>query len=73
MNKKINSIHTFVISLPRESLRRKTILKKLNDVPGTFEFFDAIDGKKINLLQHIDYQGLKRRLCYGKDLTRGEL
>ena len=73
MTLKINSIHTYVISLPKESLRRKTILKTLNNIPGTFEFFDAIDGKKINLLQHTDYQGLIRRLCYGKDLTRGEL
>ena len=73
MNLKLNSIHTFVISLPYEALRRKSIVNKLTEVPGTFEFFDAIDGKKINLLKHKDYQGLKRRLCYGKDLTRGEL
>ena len=73
MTSKTNSMHTFVISLSHEILRRKAILKKLNDIPGNFEFFDAIDGKKINLLEHIDYQGLKRRLCYGKDLTRGEL
>jgi len=73
MNLKLNSIHTFVISLPYEELRRKSIVNKLTEVPGTFEFFDAIDGKKINLLKHKDYQGLKRRLCYGKDLTRGEL
>lgn len=73
MTLKINLMHTFVISLPHESLRRKTLLKTLNNIPGTFEFFDAIDGKKINLLQHKDYQGLTRRLCYGKDLTRGEL
>ena len=46
MNKKINSIHTFVISLPRESLRRKAILKKLNDVPGTFEFLMQLMVKK---------------------------
>jgi len=73
MTLKLNSMYTYVISLPHESLRRKTILKKLRNVPGDFEFFDAIDGNKINLLEHIDYQGLKRRLCYGKDLTRGEL
>ena len=73
MNLKLNSIHTFVISLPYEELRRKSIVNKLTEVPGTFEFFDAIDGKKINLLKHKDYQGLKRRLCYGKDLTQGEL
>jgi len=73
MTLKLNSMCTFVISLPHESLRRKTIQNKLHNVPGNFEFFDAIDGKKINLLQHEDYQGLKRRLCYGKDLTRGEL
>ena len=73
MTLKINSMHTFVISLPQESLRRKAMLKKLNDIPGNSEFFDAIDGRKTNLLEHTDYQGLKRRLCYGKDLTRGEL
>ena len=73
MTLKLNSIHTFVISLPHESLRRKTIQKKLNGVCERFEFFDAIDGKKVNLLQHKDYHGLRRRLCYGKDLTQGEL
>ena len=73
MNLKLNSIHTFVISLPYEELRRKSMVNKLTKVLGTFEFFDAIDGKKINLLKHKDYQGLRRRLCYGKDLTRGEL
>ena len=73
MSLKLKSIHTFVISLSHETLRRKSIIKKLKKVPGTFEFFDAIDGKKVNLLKHKDYQGLKRRLCYGKDLTRGEL
>ena len=73
MNKKINSIHTFVISLPDEMLRRKTIRKKLNGVCQKFEFFDAIDARKTNLIQHKDYHGLRRRLCYGKDLAPGEL
>jgi len=73
MNIKKNSIHTFVISLPHEILRRKTIRKKMKEVCEKFEFFDAIDAKKTNLLQHKDYHGLRRRLCYGKDLTPGEL
>ena len=73
MSLKLKSIHTFVISLSHETLRRKSIIKKLKKVPGTFEFFDAIDARKINLLQHKDYNGLIRRLCYGKDLAPGEL
>ena len=73
MTIKSNSIHTFVISLSHESLRRKTIKKKLDRVSKEFEFFDAIDARKINLLQHKDYNGLIRRLCYGKDLAPGEL
>ena len=73
MNIKINSIHTFVISLPHEILRRKKIKMKLKGVCDKFEFFDAIDARKTNLLQHKDYHGLRRRLCYGKDLAPGEL
>jgi len=73
MNIKMNSIHTFVISLPHEIRRRKTIRRKLNGVCTKFEFFDAIDARKTNLLQHKDYHGLRRRLCYGKDLAPGEL
>jgi len=73
MTIKLNSINTFVISLPHETLRRKAIRKKLTGVCEKFEFFDAINARKTNLLQHKDYHGLKRRLCYGKDLTPGEL
>jgi glycosyl transferase family 25 len=73
MTIKSNSIQIFVISLSHESLRRKTIKKILNPVSERFEFFDAVDAQKINLLQHKDYNGLIRRLCYGKDLAPGEL
>ena len=73
MTIKTNSIQIFVISLSHESLRRKTIKKTLNPVSERFEFFDAVDAQKINLLQHKDYNGLIRRLCYGKDLAPGEL
>jgi glycosyl transferase family 25 len=73
MTIKSNLIQTFVISLSHESLRRKTIKKILNPVSERFEFFDAVDAQKINLLQHKDYNGLIRRLCYGKDLAPGEL
>ncbi|MDA9210692.1 glycosyltransferase family 25 protein [Methylophilaceae bacterium] len=73
MTSKINSIHTFVISLPYEHKRRKTIKKTLERFSLEFEFFEAIDGKKLNLLKHKDYDGLQRRLCYGKDLSEGEL
>ena len=73
MTLKSNLIHVYVISLSDETLRRKSVKNKLNGIFDKFEFFEAIDGKKENLLKHKDYQGLKRRLCYGKDLTQGEL
>jgi glycosyl transferase family 25 len=73
MKIQINSVHTFVISLPNEILRRKTIRKKLKGVCEKFEIFDAIDARKTNLIQHKDYHGIIRRLSYGKDLAPGEL
>ena len=73
MLRQFSDIKIFVISLAREKQRREVIQKRLNSICNTFEFFDAIDGKKERLSQHNDYIGLKRRLFYGKDLSDGEL
>jgi len=73
MLRQFSDIKIFVISLAREKQRREAMQKKLYGICDTFEFFDAIDGKKERLSQHNDYIGLKRRLFYGKDLSDGEL
>jgi len=70
---KEKKIQTFVISLANEKVRRKTIKTKLKGICDDFVFFDGIDGRKKDLKNHPDYNGLKRRLCYGKDLSSGEL
>lgn len=67
------NVKTFVINLKTEHERRKIIKPFLINNFLDFEFFEAIDGGKENLLKHPDYNGLKRRLLYGKDLTTGEL
>ena len=50
MTIKLNSINTFVISLPHETLRRKAIRKKLIGVCEKFEFFDAINAREYKAL-----------------------
>ena len=46
MLRQFSDIKVFVISLAREKQRREAIQKRLNNICNTFEFFDAIDGKK---------------------------
>ena len=73
MKLKDKKIQTFVISLTKEKVRRQTIKNKLKNICDEFIFFDGIDGAKEDLKNHPDYDGLRRRLCYGKDLSPGEL
>ena len=49
MLRQFSDIKVFVISLAREKQRREAIQKRLNGICNTFEFFDAIDGKKERL------------------------
>lgn len=63
----------FVISLPGTEERRAYITNQLNTLGLPFSFFDAVNGHALDVLSHENYDGLKRRLSFGKDLTPGEL
>tara|TARA_B100001989_G_scaffold222129_1_gene175378 strand:+ start:1456 stop:2256 length:801 start_codon:yes stop_codon:yes gene_type:complete len=66
-------IPTFVISLKDEQQRRDYSAAHLRQRGFEFEFFDAIDARKMNVLSHPDYDHARRRRSHGRDLKPGEL
>lgn len=66
-------IPVFVISLSDETERRAATAEHLNARGFSFEFFDAVDGRQMDVLQHPDYDGKRRRAAHGRDLKPGEL
>ncbi|USO05206.1 MAG: glycosyltransferase family 25 protein [Rhodospirillales bacterium] len=66
-------IPTFIISLSEETARREAIAAHLKDRGFNFEFFDAVDGRQMNVLNHPDYNAPRRRAAHGRDLKPGEL
>lgn len=67
------NLPVYVISLPEAEERRTRISAHLQDLGLTYRFFEAVDGRHFNVQAHPDYNGRRRRLCYGRDLTGGEL
>ena len=63
----------FVISLPGTEERRAYITEQLGKLGLPFSFFDAVNGYALDVPSHENYNGFKRRLYFGKDLTQGEL
>jgi len=63
----------FVISLKDEQARREVIATHLKQHGFDFQFFDAIDGRQMNVLAHPEYDGKRRRAAHGRDLKPGEL
>lgn len=63
----------FIISLKDETARREAIAEHLKERGFTYEFFDAVDGRPMNVLAHPDYDGKRRRATHGRDLKPGEL
>lgn len=66
-------IPVFVISLPEETARRDAIAAHLKERSLDFEFFDAIDGRQMDVLAYPAYNKTKRRAAHGRDLKPGEL
>ncbi|MEM7650497.1 MAG: glycosyltransferase family 25 protein [Pseudomonadota bacterium] len=66
-------IPIFVISLPEETQRREAISDHLKQHGFAFEFFDAIDGRQMNVAAHPEYDAKRRRAAHGRDLKPGEL
>jgi glycosyl transferase, family 25 len=62
----------FVISLPHCAERRRGISARLAGLGLDFSFIDGIGGRETDPTQHPLYAGRRRRLFFGKDLTRGE-
>lgn len=74
MDKTANwTLPVFVISLKGADQRRAYMRDLLGKHEIPFDFFDAIDGRGFDVKAHKNYNGRKRRLLFGKDLTGGEL
>lgn len=63
----------FVISLPGETARREKIRRDFTQLQIPFVFFDAIDGRQLDVHTHPAYDGPRRRRAAGKDLMGGEI
>jgi glycosyl transferase, family 25 len=62
-----------VISLASSVQRRAVIGRRLDELGLDYEFFDGVDGRALDLSALPDYDGRRRRLFFGKDLTPGEV
>ena len=69
----MSSIKTYVISLSDQKKRRAVVESRLKAINHEFVFFDAIDGRSVDLRSDSSYSRVKRRLFFGKDLTSPEL
>lgn len=63
----------FVINLKRSAGRRKDMSERLDKLKVPHSFFDAVDGQALNPDTLPAYDGLKRRLFFGRDLRKGEI
>jgi glycosyl transferase family 25 len=63
----------FIISLKHSAERRALMTARLNELKLPHAFFDAVDGAALDPDTSPDYDGLRRRLFFGRDLTRGEI
>lgn len=66
-------IPIIVISLREAQDRRTRIEKIFKELNLDFEFFDAVDGRQFDVLNHPNYDAPKRRRSYGRDLTGGDI
>lgn len=62
-----------VISLQQETTRREAIAAHLQERGFAFSFFDAVDGRAMDVLAHPSYDSKRRRRAHGRDLKPGEL
>lgn len=68
------TIPTFVISLPESQDRRDWMEKQLHNLGIiNFEFFDAVDGRQMDVANHPEYNGKCRLSAFGRHLKGGEL
>tara|TARA_B100000282_G_C31738063_1_gene494675 strand:- start:566 stop:1360 length:795 start_codon:yes stop_codon:yes gene_type:complete len=67
------SITTIIISMHGEDKRREMMSAHLKERGFEPQYFDAIDGRQMDVLAHPDYLKSKRRAAHGRDLKPGEL
>lgn len=67
------TLPVFVISLPEATERRAQIASHLKELGLAHEIVDAVDGRGFDVPAHTAYNGRRRRLLFGRDLTGGEL
>ncbi|MBX2834572.1 MAG: glycosyltransferase family 25 protein [Micavibrio sp.] len=66
-------INTLIISMKCDHARRAAMESHLQERGFQAEFFDAIDGRQMDVLAHPDYLRPKRLAAHGRDLKGGEL
>lgn len=66
-------LQIFVINRDKDAERRIDMSKRLGALGLEFEFFQAVDGHKIDAYSVPEYDGEKRRLYFGRDLSVGEI
>ncbi|MBE7638252.1 hypothetical protein GUA87_15450 [Sneathiella sp. P13V-1] len=68
-----DQLQIFVINRKKDAERRANMSKRLGDLGLEFEFFEAVDGHQIDAYSVPEYDGEKRRLYFGRDLSIGEI
>ena len=63
----------FVINLRRSTERRSIMTGRLNQLGVDHSVFEAVDGQKLELETASVYDGARRRMLFGRDMTKGEL
>jgi len=69
----MTNLPIFIISLPEATDRRARMQKILGDMGLSFEFIDAVDGRKFDVINHPHYNPEKRLRCFGRHLNGGEI
>ena len=68
-----HKIRIFVINRKKDADRRADMSERLNALGLAHEFFEAVDGHNMDALEAPEYDGPKRRLYFGRDLSVGEI
>jgi len=63
----------FVINLKHSTERRATMTERLNQLGLNYSFIEAVNGSELNLKTLPFYDGMRRRLLFGRDMSKGEL
>lgn len=65
--------HVFVINLKHSADRRALMQERLSPLGVEFSFFDAVNGRDLDIETLPAYDKWRRRMLFGHDLTKGEI